>query len=240
MPKFLEKRTEITATYNASPSDYLIAVVGLAAAIVVTLPDPRLVGPDHVITVKDETGLANATTLTVSVMGYGGVYVEGQAQVLSKPYRSLDFYSDGVVWRAYSGGAGATYTSPLAYAAIATSESLSSTTFTDLATVGPQVTLLTKTAVTLWFMSTLTIPSSSGQLVGVSVAVTGASSIPAADSLSSVTAYVLVGANPDPSSVVFHLAGLTPGINTFTMKYRIYSGGAVSISNRVLVVAPEL
>lgn len=118
---------------------------------------------------------------------------------------------------------------------ILTSETTTSTSYTDLSTVGPTVTVTTSNlALVMWGaqMSNDTADLSTR----VSVGVTGASTIAESD---------VRALSFDPSSangifqgshVVFY-DDLTPGSNTFTLKYRV-AGGTGTYLRRRLIVLP--
>ncbi|SRR6266851_2229864 len=119
-------------------------------------------------------------------------------------------------------------------APISTSETTTSTSYTDLATLGPTVSLLTGTAAVVMVQCSIT-----GNTVAAgnfaSVAVTGASTQAATD-LGSVSHQVASGSLVQ-ASAVFLISGLTPGTNTFRMKYRV-SSGTGTFANRILTVWP--
>lgn len=106
--------------------------------------------------------------------------------------------------------------------AVTTSESTTSTSYVNLATVGPAVTLTTGTKALMWWRA-YTQNNTIDTATWMAPAITGASSITATDasaaSLDGVTA-----ANAF-SIVGFHMEdGLTPGVNTFTLQYRVTAG----------------
>lgn len=119
-------------------------------------------------------------------------------------------------------------------ATVATSQTTTSTTYTDLATVGPATTLTTGTAA----MVALTAEADTtgaGVTPYMGFAVTGASSVAAADAMAmrvDSSAVVNVAA-----SVLYLVTGLTAGSNTFTTKYRVGSGTG-SYVNRNIAVWP--
>lgn len=116
-------------------------------------------------------------------------------------------------------------------ATVATSQTTTSTTYTDLATVGPSVTV--------------TIGSSGIALVSVyvdvfsdtaftitSFAASGANTIAASDQTSWTG-----GTTESSGSFVLVLTGLTAGSTTFKMKYRVNSGTGTFQNRRIGVVA---
>lgn len=121
---------------------------------------------------------------------------------------------------------------PLETAAISTSQTTTSVTYADLGTIGPSVTITTGPAAIVWCSSFLQ-NNTSGASSHVSFDVTGATAIAASDveairfNASAVNDFMRAGIT---SKVV-----LTPGSNTFTMKYRV-SGGTGTFANRSITV----
>ena len=119
-----------------------------------------------------------------------------------------------------------------ATATVATQQTTTSTSYTDLATAGPAVTLTTGTkALVLCY----TEQSNSSTAINVSsFAVSGATTIAASDTFGlqinqSVSGYVY------SASIGKIVTGLTAGSNTFTAKYRV-SGATGTFLNRVISV----
>jgi hypothetical protein len=120
---------------------------------------------------------------------------------------------------------------------ILTSETTSSTSYTDLATIGPTVTTTTSNrALILW--SGVITNNTADVTSRIGVEVSGASSIPAADTAA------LIYDPPTPAGVmsaaqVLFAEGLTPGSNTFTLKYKVGSGASIgTFFNRRVIVLP--
>ena len=121
----------------------------------------------------------------------------------------------------YNGSAWATLTPQSA--TVLTFESTTSTSFTDLTTSGPAVTLTTGTTALVTINSycdndTGTIGN---QQIFMGVAVSGATTLAASDDYSAAHR---LGPNLVSVSSTFKLAGLTAGSNTFTAKYRVAGG----------------
>jgi hypothetical protein len=122
-----------------------------------------------------------------------------------------------------------------ANAAVATVETTTSTVYTNLATVGPAVTVTTGTSVLLGFhcrQSNATLASN----CWTTYAVSGATTIAAADGTA------LSYDSPVANSTAYHgttfrVTGLTAGSNTFTLQYRV-SAGTGTFHNRNLWVLP--
>lgn len=116
-------------------------------------------------------------------------------------------------------------------AAVATQESLTTSAYTDLTTVGPAVTITTGTQALVVITATL-LPV--GGIEGyMSVAVSGATTIAAADTRALQGTAALHGA-----SRVVPVTGLTAGSNIFTAKYRSSGGSGSGFKDRSITVIP--
>lgn len=107
---------------------------------------------------------------------------------------------------------------------ILTSQSTSSTSYTDLATVGPTLTATTGTIALVWFSAALSTNVTNSQSL-CSVAVSGASSVAASDNWAAFSDGIASG-NFVRFGQMHVFTGLTIGSNTFTMKYRAGSNTA--------------
>lgn len=116
-------------------------------------------------------------------------------------------------------------------ATVATLESTTSTTFTDLTTSGPAVTVVTGTRA-LVIISAGTNTTSTDPSMGV--AVSGASTIAASAAKAWFCRDAEVGVTLTPSYAYIE-EGLTAGSNIFTAKYK-GSGGTASFDNRRISV----
>lgn len=117
-----------------------------------------------------------------------------------------------------------------------TAQGTTSTSFTDLGTVGPTVTITTGVRALVTFNA---IVSTSGSLDAfVGFAVSGATTI-AAGGNGQYALLQTLGATGDGVSVscTVLLTTLTSGSNVFTMKYRVNTGTG-TFSNRTLIVQP--
>jgi hypothetical protein len=114
-------------------------------------------------------------------------------------------------------------------------ESTTSASYTDLTTPGPTVTVTT--GVQALVAVTAEIGNNTGSAAGkVSVEVSGASSIAATDN-NALRQESAGGSEFQRCSLVYLQTGLTPGSNTFTMKY-ITVGGISTFNFRNLLVMP--
>lgn len=119
---------------------------------------------------------------------------------------------------------------------VLTSQSTTSTSYTDLATAGPSATVTTGTTATvLWFVKMDN--TTNGSVSKCSVAVSGATTTAASDNYaawcehdsSNLDSLTFMGMN--------RFTALTAGSNTFTMKYAV-GANTGNFSNRQILVFP--
>ncbi len=135
-----------------------------------------------------------------------------------------------------STGANALAERQVSSAAIATSQTTTSATFTDLATVGPQVTVSTSTHA-IAFVQTNLSNSIASTITAAGVAVSSATTIAASDD-EAIIFQPAAAAGGGRHSVVVHYNGtLTPGSNIFTMKYRCSANTATFLNRKLTVMA---
>lgn len=128
-------------------------------------------------------------------------------------------------------------------ASVATVQTTTSTSYTDLATAGPAVTVTIGNSgrAIVFIGAAILSDAASPSVCNMSYAVSGATTIAAADSraitvdTSSGPGGTGVAASP---SGFFLVSGLTPGTNTFTLKYRTSSGDTATFANRNILVQP--
>jgi len=120
-------------------------------------------------------------------------------------------------------------------AAVTTQQSTTSTSYTDLTTAGPAVTITTGTRVCVAVVARIN-NGTLGNVSYMSYAISGSTTSSASDN---VSAHL----ESDPADQVgtpcnFHIrTGLTAGSNTFTSKYRV-SGGTGNFEDRRITVIP--
>jgi len=117
---------------------------------------------------------------------------------------------------------------------VATSQSTTSTSYTNLATVGPVVTVTTGTQAVALFSSGIDSDTANAAALA-SVQVSGASSVAANDN------WALIRDGLANANILqmgdFHLfTGLTAGSNTFTMMYKAGSNTATFVRRELLVI----
>ena len=119
-------------------------------------------------------------------------------------------------------------------ASVLTSQTTTSTSYTDLSTAGPAATLTTGTKALVIFNTFLTA-SGTGPTVSASVAVSGATTLAASDDWR-VTFDVSSGGFGVSLSRTVLFTGLTAGSNTFTVKYKTSSGTATFATRSIVVM----
>lgn len=120
---------------------------------------------------------------------------------------------------------------------VATSQTTSSTSYVDLATAGPAVTVTTGTKALVTIMSRVTSDTAGGAAFAT-YAVSGATTIAAADYTRGLVFTISTANQLQRIGVSYLETGLTAGSNTFTMKYR--AGGTASstaaFASRTIIV----
>lgn len=120
-------------------------------------------------------------------------------------------------------------------ATVATSETTTSTTYVDLTTVGPAVTITTGTSAVVFLKCAIdNNTANTGTFMGFSVS--GASSVAAADA-NAIDA-VNAAAARSRFGGAFFLTGLTAGSNIFTAKYKVAGASTGTFTQRDLFVIP--
>ena len=168
------------------------------------------------------------TTARDAAFGGTGEKVLAEGQLCYLEDSNVVQYYDGAAWATVGPSALTTAT-----ATVATSQSTSSVTYTDLATAGPAVTLTTGTKV-LVFTNT-EVSTAAGRYVFADFAISGATTRAASDDTC-----IKMGTDADSMQTrngVANLMTVTAGSNTFTMKYRVNAGTNSFINRSIVVVA---
>lgn len=125
-----------------------------------------------------------------------------------------------------------------ASAVVATSQGTSSTSFTDLSTVGPAVTVdIGDNGLALVTMYAQMTQSNNTGSALFTVALSGANTV-AADSSIQVRYQAFANNAISHGGNTVLLTGLTPGSTTFTMKYAAATTGTATFANRKISVVP--
>lgn len=114
------------------------------------------------------------------------------------------------------------------------SEGTSSTSYTDLATDGPEVTLVTGPSAFVFIRCALQ-NSTANAGINMSYAISGATTSAAADNRSIQLDGILAGEYWRMGAVSY--VSLTPGENTFTAKYKVGSGNGIFSARFLAVLA---
>jgi hypothetical protein len=124
-------------------------------------------------------------------------------------------------------GSGWRYFARPTRATVSTSQTTTSTSYTDLTTPGPAVTIETgdRAEVTI----ACTMSNSGGNHAYASFAVSGATTQAATDDVGILVA----DANVDRRYATVEVIGLTPGNNTFTMKYKVGASTGTFVDRRI-------
>ena len=170
-----------------------------------------------------------ATTVTRDAAFGGSNKTLAEGQLCYLESTNVVQYYDGAAWATVGPNTPASYQ----YAQVLTLQSTTSTSYTDLATVGPAITQTTGTTALVTFTVTADATTIGGDQGYASVAVSGASTVAANDDWSTVTR---LGGNFVTMSRTYGFTGLTAGSNVFTLKYKNGAGSTVRFANRGLVV----
>jgi hypothetical protein len=112
------------------------------------------------------------------------------------------------------------------------SQSTASTSYTDLATVGPTITVECGQSVIVTVSGSL-YNDTAGEFALMSFAISGATTLAASDTFA--LGFKAPNANDGLFASYTVIASTTPGMNTFTAKYR-GTGGAAAFQNRRITV----
>lgn len=119
-------------------------------------------------------------------------------------------------------------------ASVLTGETTASTTYADLATSGPSVTITTGTTATV-IISVQMANNTANNGCATGVAISGATTR-AADDVTRL-AHKSDSANSYlQGSAVYSFTGLTAGSNTFKLRYKVITGGTGTFENRQITV----
>jgi hypothetical protein len=124
-------------------------------------------------------------------------------------------------------GAGWRYFRRPSSAVVATQQQTTSTSYTDLGTVGPAVTLETGAA------AKVTVTAASNTTAFMGFAISGATTRAATDT----DALRVDSGSTSRASMTTLVTGLTPGSNTFTAKYRVIGGTGTWLDRAIIVEA---
>jgi hypothetical protein len=119
-------------------------------------------------------------------------------------------------------------------ATVATEESTASTSYVNLATIGPSVTVTTGTGAFVALYSQIK-NSSSGLSTWTAFNVSGSTTV-AEDDTKALQFQAAAANGTGRFGGLFRVTGLTPGSNTFTQTYRVSGGTGFFAARRILVI----
>ena len=173
-------------------------------------------------------GVFSGTATRDAAFGSAGEKTLAEGQFAFTEDTNTTWFYTGAVWSPVSGN--------FATAQTNSAQTTTSTTYVDLATV-TSVTVITGTsALCIWHSAAANAANNAG--VYVSVAVSGATTVAASDTIANYTQTPSSSLGiyfPIHSGHIF--TGLTAGSNTFTIKYRTGSGTATFDTRGIQVVA---
>lgn len=87
----------VDASYRIQLTDFLISVTNVATARTITLPSPTVAGPFKIFIVKDASGSAATTNITISPNG--SEVIDGDTtKVITSNFGIVGLYTDSVNW----------------------------------------------------------------------------------------------------------------------------------------------
>lgn len=87
----------VDASYQIQLTDFLVSVTNVGTARTITLPKPSVAGPFKVFIIKDASGSAATTTITIAPNGTE--VIDGDTtKVINANFGVVGLYTDGVNW----------------------------------------------------------------------------------------------------------------------------------------------
>jgi hypothetical protein len=222
--------TAKTASYTLVAADAgTVIQMNSASATTITVNTALFAAGDTVQIQNIGAGVCTVTAGTATVNTAGSLALsqyEGGSLYFNTTSAALFF--DYV----QAGGAASFNTS---LATVATDQTTTSTSYVDLATAGPAVTVTTGTKALVSIKASMANgAASTGQLMGV--AVSGATTLAASDTYAAGYKYIATVNFQPVFAATFLIEGLTAGSNTFTAKYRSATGDTVYFKERMISV----
>lgn len=207
------------ATTLTSSALAAMVAIGSTQHLPIILDPDAIFGAPEVVYVTAHT--ASATTATI---------LRGQESTTARAHQQdVDWVHGATVldFGAHPEITGAT---------VATSETTTSTTYTDLTTSGPAVTMTVgPSGSVLLTLSADMVNNTINQYALMGYAVSGATTTAAADTRALLVNTAFAGQEA-AFSRVFRITGLTPGSTTFTAKYRVTAGTGTFIGRELIVI----
>lgn len=191
--------------------------------------NPSVIGSGLALT----AGVISATNLTNSNATSGLLFTRTNTATatVGTPLGQLTYNSNSLAVYINTGPVRVDITPTTAV--VATSETTASTSYVDLATPGPAVSVLTGTRALVTISAATTNSGVATNLMAV--AVSGATTVAAADGNGMQVAIPSAG-YVFPLVRTFAIGGLTPGLNTFTLKYETTATTATFLIRDITVV----
>jgi len=120
-------------------------------------------------------------------------------------------------------------------ARVITLETTASTSYVDLTTTGPSVTVTTPSTA-LVFIGAQMSNTAAGQCYAA-LDISGATTVAAADDFAIISDEQTTTAEVFNMGKAFRITGLTPGSNTFKMKYHVQTGTGSFSRREIIVIA---
>lgn len=222
---------EVVKIATRSSGSLTVAAFGRGADGTAATSHPAGATVDHCFTATDADE-ANAHYANTQADPHPMYLLPAEATALYVASAGTQAFGRSLLTAADAAAARALIGASLLTATVATLQTTASTSYTDLATAGPTVTLTTGTRALVTVSGLVQNDPSVSAFMGF--AVSGATTIAAAD-----TKALVVGGNFDGRVTVgasrTFLVTLTAGSNVFTAKYRM-SGGTGTYSNRDIIV----
>lgn len=187
-------------------------------------------------TIRSVTGLGTPMSIGISVDATSsGVAIGNNVVDTATVTTPLSISSGGIASVRNNIGI-----APLIQAAyVATSQTTTSTTYTDLATTTDQVTVIVASSgIVRVTISAYVENNTSGIGSYVGFALSGANTVAAGTNNQQIEQWPNVGGTGLGFGNSFVLTGLTPGSTTFKMKYKVFSASTGTFSSRRISVEP--
>ena len=231
----LAAKTDTAMVQNAQTGvSYSFALADASKLLTTSNASPVSVTVTKQATVTWVTG----TQLRVMNLGAGVTTLVADTGVTINGNKALSQYQGGTLIRTASDAwtflPNSSYPAN-ASARVDTSQTTTSTTYTDLATVGPSVTVTTGTKALVMLAGQATNSLATANSADIAFAVSGATTIAASQENKIFMNQSTAGYGLQVGSSLI-LTGLTAGSNTFTLKYRATAAGTASFAYRVISV----
>jgi hypothetical protein len=238
----LQQTAMLGGAASAKTASYTLVAADAGTAISMNSASATTITVDTALFAAGDTVQITNLGAGVCTITPGTATVNTSASLALAQYESgtLDFTSTSAAIFIKGAGAAASSAAASASATVDTSETTSSTSFTDLTTAGPAVTLTTGTKALVIIGSYQSVNNLRIAFMGF--AVSGATTLAASSTTSYFVENLAQYGSPNlqiMANRAIRVTGLTAGSNTFTAKYAVNtaSGGTVGLyANRNIFV----